>query len=229
MGKKENSNDTEEVKQQDIKETPDNETAENTETVVEENQEAEDLEEHTAFQGEEIAEAGTNADIKEKETRSSTYGQKDSLKNEDAEKMATDLKDLKDKHLRLYAEFDNYRKRTSKEKIELIKTASQNVLVSILPVVDDFQRAIKMAQDDSTTETMPAGVLLIYEKLMNALEKKGLKMMETEGRDFDAELHEAITKVPAGEELSGKIVETVEAGYYLNDKIIRYAKVVVGQ
>lgn len=229
MGKKENPNDTEEVKQQDIKETPDNEMAENTETVVEENQEAEDLEEQTAFQGEEIAEAGTNADIEEKETTSSTYGQKDSIKNEDAEKMATDLKDLKDKHLRLYAEFDNYRKRTSKEKIELIKTASQNVLVSILPVVDDFQRAIKMAQDDSTTETMPEGVLLIYEKLMNALEKKGLKMMETEGRDFDAELHEAITKIPAGEELSGKIVETVEAGYYLNDKIIRYAKVVVGQ
>lgn len=226
MSKKENPIDTEELKQQEINESVEQETTTENVEATEENEV--DGEVEVTVNAEETAEPSADEELAKEEV-SNKGGQKGKSGKQGAEKMAGELQELKDKYLRLYAEFDNYRKRTSKEKIDLIKTASQDVLVAILPVIDDFQRAIKMAKDDSNEEKMPEGVVLIYEKFIRTLEQRGLKMMETEGQDFDAELHEAITKIPAGEDLSGKIVDTVEPGYYLNDKIIRYAKVVVGQ
>src|SRR5690606_12798510 len=141
-----------------------------------------------------------------------------------------ELGELKDKYLRLFAEFDNYKKRTARERLDLIRTASEDLIARLLPILDDFERAKKNAEDPSSPETFSEGVALVYQKLHNVLESKGLKAMDPEQRDFDPELHEAITKIPApNEALKGKIIDTIEKGYYLNDKIIRHAKVVIGE
>lgn len=146
------------------------------------------------------------------------------------EKVKAEHAALKDKYLRLFAEFDNYKKRTVKERLELMKTASSDTMQVLLPVLDDFDRAKKNADDENTQEVFSEGVALVYHKLYSALESKGLRPMETNGQDFDPELHEAITEIPApSEDMKGKIIDTVERGYFLNDKIIRYAKVVVGK
>ncbi len=146
------------------------------------------------------------------------------------EELSTQLDDQKDKYLRLFAEFDNFKKRTFKENLEIRKSAGQDVLKVILPVLDDFDRAKKAAEDDSSSESLSEGVLLVYNKIYSVLGQKGLKAMETNGEDFDSELHEAISEIPAGsDEMKGKIIDTIEKGYYLNDKIIRHAKVVVGK
>ncbi|GJM31173.1 MAG: protein GrpE [Saprospiraceae bacterium] len=138
--------------------------------------------------------------------------------------------ELKDKYLRLFAEFDNYKKRTIKEKIDLMRTAAQDTLTALLPVLDDFDRAKKIAEDESTTETFSEGVNLVYQKLYTILKQKGLEPMETNNGPFDPELHEAVTEVPVTQEdMKGKIVDTIEKGYLLKDKIIRHAKVVVGK
>lgn len=135
----------------------------------------------------------------------------------------------KDKYMRLFAEFENYKKRTSKERIELFKTAGQEVISSLLPVLDDFQRAIKEA-DKAENQADYEGFRLIQNKFNETLKSKGLTQVEVEvGNEFSAELHEAITLVPGGEDQSGKIIDVIEAGYQLGDKIIRYPKVVVGQ
>jgi len=135
----------------------------------------------------------------------------------------------KDKFLRLFAEFENYKKRTSKERIELFKTAGQEVLQSLLPVLDDFDRAQKEIQKSEDTG-IKEGVNLIHEKLKNTLKLKGLELVEVNaGEAFDAEIHEAITQIPAPtEDLKGKIVDVIESGYKLGDKIIRFPKVVTG-
>jgi molecular chaperone GrpE len=137
----------------------------------------------------------------------------------------------KDKFLRLFAEFENYKKRTTRERIELFKTAGQEVMTSLLPVVDDFERALSHIEENKETEELRKGVLLIYQKLYNTLEQKGLSKVETSAGDiFDAEIHEAITQIPAPtEDLKGKVIDCVEKGYKLGDKIIRYPKVVIGQ
>jgi molecular chaperone GrpE len=137
----------------------------------------------------------------------------------------------KDKFLRLFAEFENYKKRTTKERIELFKTAGQEVMTSLLPVVDDFERALSHIEDDKEAEELRKGVLLIYQKFYNTLEQKGLSKIETNAGDvFDAEIHEAITQIPApSKDLKGKVIDCVEKGYKLGDKIIRYPKVVIGQ
>jgi molecular chaperone GrpE len=137
----------------------------------------------------------------------------------------------KDKFLRLFAEFENYKKRTTKERIELFKTAGQEVMTSLLPVVDDFERALSHIEENKETEELRKGVLLIYQKLYNTLELKGLSKVETkDGDTFDAEIHEAITQIPApSKDLKGKVIDCVEKGYKLGDKIIRYPKVVIGQ
>ena len=137
----------------------------------------------------------------------------------------------KDKFLRLFAEFENYKKRTTRERIELFKTAGQEVMTSLLPVVDDFERALSHIEDDKEAEELRKGVLLIYQKFYNTLEQKGLSKIETnQGDIFDAEIHEAITQIPApSEDLKGKVIDCVEKGYKLGDKIIRYPKVVIGQ
>lgn len=153
---------------------------------------------------------------------------KEESKLSETERLKKELGEMKDKYLRIYAEFDNYRKRTNKERQEIIKLAAKDSLGALLPAVDDFGRAIRLASDSD--ETIPEGVVLIYNKLFKALEQQGIKEMETTGQDFDPELHEALTKIPApSEELKGKIIDTIEKGYYLNDKIIRYAKVVIGE
>lgn len=134
----------------------------------------------------------------------------------------------KEKYLRLFAEFDNYKKRTARERIELTKTASRDIMESLLPILDDFNRAIKAAEENEN-ESIPEGILLVSDKFQKTLENKGLQKMESNGATFDPDLHEALTRIPAPtEELKGKVIDTIEAGYYLNEKIIRYAKVVVG-
>jgi molecular chaperone GrpE len=139
------------------------------------------------------------------------------------------LAEAKDKYLRLYSEFENFRRRTSKEKLEMIQVANEQLVVSLLPVMDDFERAEKAFQGTESKEL--EGFMLIYNKFKKTLEQNGVKPMDIKpGADFDADVHEAITQVPAPEEkLKGKIVDVVERGYVLNDKVIRYAKVVVGQ
>ena len=138
--------------------------------------------------------------------------------------------EAKDKYLRLFAEFENYKKRTLKEKLELMKNAAQDTMQTILPVLDDFNRAKKSADDDNSVEQFSEGVQLVYDKLHNSLKAKGLIEMESTGEVFDPELHEAITEIPApSDDMKGKIIDTIESGYYLNDKIIRHAKVVVGK
>jgi len=137
----------------------------------------------------------------------------------------------KDKFLRLFAEFENYKKRTSKERIELFKTASKDVMVSMLPILDDFERALMHIEDDKEAEELRKGVVLIYQKLLTTLSQKGLAAVEVKKGDvFDSEIHQAITQVPApSKDLKGKIIDVVEKGYTLGDTVIRFPKVVIGQ
>ncbi|KQS33603.1 nucleotide exchange factor GrpE [Dyadobacter sp. Leaf189] len=141
----------------------------------------------------------------------------------------TEIAELKDKYLRLYADFENFRRRTAKEKLEMISGAGADMVKLILPIVDDFERA-KVSFDSSTdVEALKEGVDLIYNKLFKALESKGLKPMTSKGEVFDAEIHESIAQFPApSDDLKGKVIDEIEKGYYLNDKVIRYAKVIVG-
>lgn len=144
------------------------------------------------------------------------------------EKLQEDLAAEKDKFLRLFAEFENYKKRTSKERIELFKTAGQEVLQSMLPVLDDFDRAWAQISK-SEDEALVKGVELIHEKFKSTLISKGLEEVEVkQGDNFDADFAEAITQIPAGDDLKGKVVDVVEKGYKLGDKIIRFPKVVIG-
>lgn len=144
------------------------------------------------------------------------------------ETLKAELDESKDKYLRLFAEFDNYKKRSVKERFELMKSAAQETITSLLPTLDDFDRAKKSAE--SGAESFSEGVQLVYQKLYSTLEYRGLKSMESTGAEFDPEWHEAITDIPSPtEEMKGKVIDTLEKGYLLNDKIIRYAKVVVAK
>jgi len=147
------------------------------------------------------------------------------------DKLKEELGQEKDKFLRLFAEFENYKKRTSKERIELFKTAGKDVMVSILPVLDDFERALLHIEDDKEAEELRKGVMLIYQKLLTTLGQKGLTAMEVKQGDvFDSEIHQAVTQIPApSEDLKGKIIDVVEKGYTLGDTVIRFPKVVIGQ
>ncbi|WP_299278238.1 nucleotide exchange factor GrpE [uncultured Psychroserpens sp.] len=147
------------------------------------------------------------------------------------EQLQEDLAKEKDKFMRLFAEFENYKKRTAKERIDLFKTASEDVMVSMLPVLDDFERALLHIEDDKEAEELRKGVLLIYNKLLSTLEKKGLSKIEvSQGDTFNADDHEAITQIPApSKDLKGKIIDVIEKGYKLGDKVIRFPKVVIGQ
>ena len=147
------------------------------------------------------------------------------------EKLQEELKAEKDKFLRLFAEFENYKRRTAKERIELFKTASEDVMVSLLPVLDDFERALTHIEEDKEAEELRKGVLLIYQKMLSTLEQKGLSQIKVEqGDTFDADQHEAVTQIPApSDDLKGKIIDVIEKGYALGEKIIRFPKVVIGQ
>jgi molecular chaperone GrpE len=145
------------------------------------------------------------------------------------QKLLAEVAESKDKYLRLYSEFDNYRRRTSKEKLELMQTAGERIVVSLLPVLDDFKRA-EESLSSGDAEAIAEGVKLISDKFAKTLDAEGLKLMETkEGTNFDPELHEAVTQIPAPtKKLKGKIVETIEHGYLLGEKVIRHAKVIIG-
>jgi len=144
-------------------------------------------------------------------------------------KLKEELAQANDKYLRLYAEFDNYKRRTTKERVELLQTAGKEVIVSLLTVLDDFERAAKAMENSTDVNAVKEGVALVQSKLKGILSQKGLKEMETKGTAFDADIHEAITSIPAPtDDLKGKVVDELEKGYYLNDKVVRFAKVVVG-
>lgn len=145
------------------------------------------------------------------------------------EKLQAEIQQLNDKYLRLYAEFDNYKRRTQKERVELLQTAGKDVIVSLLPVLDDFDRALKAMETATDVAPVKEGILLVSTKLKNTLAQKGLKDVESIHKDFDTDFHEAITNVPApNDDLKGKVIDEVEKGYTLNDNVIRFAKVVVG-
>ncbi|WP_235298611.1 nucleotide exchange factor GrpE [Portibacter marinus] len=157
-------------------------------------------------------------------------GKKDSKLKKELEDKEIELAEAKDKYLRLFAEFDNYKKRSIKERLDLMKSAAQDTIKDLLPVLDDFARAKQSAEAEGSSETFSEGVALVYNKLLNTLKSKGLEAMDTNGEEFNPEFHEAITKVPApSEEMKGKILDTVTTGYKLHDKIIRHPKVVVGE
>ncbi len=142
-----------------------------------------------------------------------------------------EIAELKDKYLRLYSDFENFRRRTAKEKIEFMKTANQGLIKDLLPVIDDFERAQKSLEHElATVQTVKEGFQLIHQKFGNILAQHGLAVMpEAKGQPFDIEMHEAITQIPApSEDLKGKVVDVVEKGYLLGDKVIRFAKVVIG-
>lgn len=163
----------------------------------------------------------SHKDNEETENTSAEMDELSVLKNE--------LQEQKDKYLRLFAEFDNFKKRNAKERLDLIKTAGQDIVRELLPVLDDFQRAETAFLQDNNTENFATGTRLIVEKLQRTLQAKGLKAIESKGKEFNVAEHEAIAEVPApSEDMKGKIIDEIQSGYTLNDIIIRFAKVVVG-
>ena len=166
-----------------------------------------------------------------KNTEEQEANQQEQTEEQSAEPTMEDkFNELNDKYMRIHAEFDNYRKRTNKEKLDIISTANSGVLKDLLPVLDDFERAILNNEKAENMESIKEGFKLIFNKFKGILEGKGLKAMETDGDPFDSEIHEAVANIPApSKKLKGKVIEAVEKGYYLNDRVIRYAKVVVGQ
>ena len=188
---------------------------------------------------------GTVKDIssskeKEKEVAIDGKGEQETAKEKKEDKeselitrldqLKADLEEAKDKYLRLYSEFENYKRRTSKEKIELVKTANEDLVVSLLSFIDDFERAEKSQTKDQSMEALKEGFQLIFQKFYKTLEQYGLKAMkDKKGMEFDTEIHEAISHYPAPEKkLKGKVIEVVQKGYYLGEKVIRFAKVVTG-
>lgn len=145
------------------------------------------------------------------------------------EKLEQQVAELNDKYLRLFAEFDNFKRRTQKERIELLQTAGKDIVVSLLPVLDDFERALKATENSTEVAPVREGIVLVQTKLKSILAQKGLKEIESINNAFDTDIHEAITQIPSpSEDLKGKVIDELEKGYMLNDKVVRFAKVVVG-
>lgn len=170
-----------------------------------------------------------NEEIENLESENLSDASKSQATTDESEKLAIELQEQKDKYLRQVAEFDNFRRRTAKEKVELIQTASKDVITSLLDILDDCDRAEKQMQITDDIEQVKTGTSLVFNKLKNLLQQKGLQVMNSLHEDFDVEKHEAITEIEAGENLVGKVVDELQKGYYLNDKLIRFAKVVVGK
>ena len=178
----------------------------------------------SANANESVAESGEVADSETNLTEN-VNEEKDPL-----ESAKEEISELKDKYLRSVAEFDNYRKRTLKEKAELILNGGEKAVAAILPVLDDMERAIASGEKTEDLQVLREGMKLIYAKFQKALESLGVKKIETDGADFDTDVHEAVAMVPGmGEDKKGKVLDCVQAGYKLNDKVIRHAKVAVGQ
>jgi molecular chaperone GrpE len=169
---------------------------------------------------------GLNTD----ENRAGIDGLDDVIDVDGDGKLQNELSEARDKYLRLAAEFDNYKRRTSRERLELTQTAGREIIQSMLEVLDDSERAAKGLETTNDVSQIKEGVSLVFNKLKATLQAKGLKVMEAQGTDFDPELHEAITEIPVPDpSMSGKVVDVIVPGYYLNDKLIRHAKVVVGK
>ncbi|MCD6355352.1 MAG: nucleotide exchange factor GrpE [Prolixibacteraceae bacterium] len=167
-----------------------------------------------------------NSEKKESKRKKTKKDKKESI----IEELTSKLEAISDKHLRLQAEFDNFRRRTLKEKADLIKTGGESVLINILPVVDDFERALDSLKEVADDDAGKQVTVLIYNKLQEILKQNNVKEIEAINQDFDVDHHEAITKIPApSEELKGKVVDVIQKGYLLNEKVIRFAKVVVGE
>ncbi len=167
-----------------------------------------------------------NEEKKEKKKKRSKKASKD----DKIEELEGKVAEINDKYLRLFSEFDNFRRRTAKERLELSKSASAKLVESLLPVLDDFDRGMaSISGDDESSKGAREGMELIYNKFMAILKREGLEEMNSKGKEFDTDFHEALTKIPAPEEdLKGKVVDVIEKGYLMNEKVIRYAKVVVG-
>ena len=178
---------------------------------------------------EEVQETNDTQDIAEEQVSEQEQEQVVELSRE--EQLEKEVVELKDKHLRAFAEFENFKKRTAKERIELYRNAGLEFFEAMLPILDDFDRAVKHREDSQDAEELKKGIDLIQSKLVGILDQKGLKPMESSiGKAFDTDFHEAITQIPApSDDLKGKVIDETEKGYLLNDKVIRYAKVVVGQ
>ena len=177
-----------------------------------------------------INETDSKADQNAEETTDkveSTYAEPE-IELSEEEKLRYKLSEMNDKFVRLYAEFDNFKKRTSTERYDLIKTAGKEVIVSLLPVLDDFDRALQVMNTATEINSIKEGVDLVKHKFNKILEQRGLKEMECIGNEFNSDLQEAVTNIPAPDEMKGKVVEVLEKGYMLNDKVIRFAKVIVG-
>jgi molecular chaperone GrpE len=190
----------------------------NTESMKDEHNTEKEEMHTTEHEGDNASENNTNAD--------DAAAQDDVVKQ-----MEEDLSAAKDKYLRLYAEFENYRRRTAKERLELVKTANEELISDLLPVVDDLERSLQIFEGREDVAPMYEGIQLVHHKFNKILTQKGLKVMEIgPGSDFDSEYHEAVAQTPAPEDkLKGKIVDVLEKGYFLGEKVLRYAKVVIGQ
>jgi molecular chaperone GrpE len=191
-------------------------------TKMEENQTTENTEQKDIVEENE----SVNNELPEIDENST---QPDEVQISDEEKFKAEASEWQNKYLRLYAEFDNFKRRTSKERLELLQIAGKDVIVDLLSVLDDFERAQKSMETASDIEAVKEGVKLVHHKLKNLLTNKGLKEMISIGAEFDADVHEGITNIPApSDDLKGKVLDELEKGYYLNDKVIRFAKVIIG-
>jgi molecular chaperone GrpE len=186
---------------------------------------------HNTSDNQDINTNGGLGDLNTDENMAGTFHLNESVEEEtDLEKLRAELDEQKDKYLRLYADFDNYKRRNAKERLELTQTAGKEVIGSLLQALDDCDRAEKQMNNSDDIQSIREGVQLVFAKLRNTLQARGLRPMESIGKPFNPDLHEAITEIPAPTpEAKGLVLDEIEKGYYLNDKIIRFAKVVVGK
>ena len=202
------------------------------ETAEEDNIKTTDNKENVSFDGDENQDAFENADSDSHavnaEIEPESAKNADNIEKELKETIAK-LAEMQDKYLRLSAEFDNYRKRTLKEKMDISKYASEDILLKILPFIDDFDRALKHLNESADYEGMKSGIELIYSKFNDFLKQNGVKEIDALNSCFDVDIHEAVAKSPVKEEMKGKVIDVVLKGYYLQDKVLRFAKVIVGE
>ncbi|MFY0644795.1 MAG: nucleotide exchange factor GrpE [Bacteroidia bacterium] len=174
----------------------------------------------------------TKEESKPVEEQEEVQNQEENAQEEKAAELSPEdkINELNDKYLRLYSEFDNFRRRTAKERLDLLRNASEELMQELLPIMDDFDRAAKAMADSDDISSIKQGVELVHHKFKSTLENKGLKKFRVVGKAFDPDFHEAVTKIPAPKKkLKGKVVDVIEEGYMINDKVLRYAKVVVGE
>ncbi len=177
-----------------------------------------------------VESAESNPTGADQQTQTETVDQNSASGEQDVALLMAELAEQKDKYLRLYADFDNFKKRSLKEKIDTIRNASQELIQDVLVVLDDFDRAKKIAIEQKNDNIYPEGMQLVHHKLLGILQSKGLEEMDPTGKPFDAEFHEAITEIPVTESsLNGKVIDTIEKAYLLNQKVTRFAKVIVGK